>query len=172
MAYEEVRRCNLPDNARAEGRPSVAQPSTRSQKTLLATSLPQPSSNPRPTMSSLPRPASVAMPVPRHGALGVGRAPSTQRNRSRSYHPYPQTHRPTPTTSTAAVSAGYAVLGGIALNSSMSAGAARKASRAKRESFKPRPSMDDDWGAPAANDGPRRFAGFAGGTVQEVEEDF
>ncbi|KAI0700321.1 microtubule associated protein-domain-containing protein [Cytidiella melzeri] len=123
-------------------------------------------------LSSLPRPTSIAMPVPRHGSLGVGRVPSVQRHHSRGYHPYPQTQRSTSATAVSSSSATYAVMGSMALNSSLGAGVARKASRTRRESFKPRPSIDNDWGAPAAADGQKRWAGFAGGAVQEEEEDF
>ena len=43
---------------------------------------------------------------------------------------------------------------------------AKKASRARRESFKPRPSMENDWAV-----GGGRYAGFAG-AVKEEDEDY
>lgn len=50
------------------------------------------------------------------------------------------------------------------------AGAVRKASRARRESFKPRPSMDEVWSSTGTTGG--RYPGFAGGVVAEENEDW
>ena len=49
---------------------------------------------------------------------------------------------------------------------------AKKATRARRESFKPRPSMDDDWAADVGLGGQRRWAGFAGVVVKEEDEEY
>lgn len=117
------------------------------------------------TSSALPRPISNApsliMPVPRHPSaiLGHGRAPSSAQHSAASYHPYPQTHRSTSASSQPTV---YGAM-------SLTAGAVRKASRARRESFKPRPSMDETWSSTAASG---RYPGFAGGVVAEENEDF
>ena len=69
----------------------------------------------------------------------------------------------------------FAVMGSMAMNSlGTGGGVVRKAQRTKRESFKPRPSMDDVWDVPpiAVAGGQKRWAGFAGGTVKEEEEEF
>ncbi|KAL6303787.1 microtubule associated protein-domain-containing protein, partial [Sparassis latifolia] len=123
-----------------------------------------------PTMagSSLPRPIPVAMPVPRPGtvqhALGHGRVPSIQPH-PHSYHPYSAAARTVSSTTTPA----YHAYGAPPLNSHA---AARKASRARRESFKPRPSMDENWTGLTVSvaDGGRRWAGFSGSVVKEEEE--
>ncbi|TCD69305.1 hypothetical protein EIP91_008060 [Steccherinum ochraceum] len=117
------------------------------------------------TSSALPRPISNApslvMPVPKHPSafLGHGRAPSSVQRSAPSYHPYPQTQRSTSASSQPTV---YGAM-------SLTAGAVRKASRARRESFKPRPSMDEAWSSTAASG---RYPGFAGGVVAEENEDF
>ncbi|KAI0071602.1 hypothetical protein K474DRAFT_1668836 [Panus rudis PR-1116 ss-1] len=119
--------------------------------------------------SALPRPVSIAMPVPKpgtqHHILGHGRVPSTQQHSSHSYHPYPQTQR---STSSGGIRVYGAVSHGVAV-APVTAGAARKASRVRRESFKPRPSVDGEW---TAHEGNRRWPGFAGGAVREEEEDY
>ncbi|KAH8103389.1 microtubule associated protein-domain-containing protein [Cristinia sonorae] len=115
------------------------------------------------TSSGLPRPAQtyIAMPVPKHpsAVLGHGRAPSSNQ-RANSYHPYPQTQRST------SASSQPRVHGAVSLG--MSAGAVRKASRARRESFKPRPSVDEVWTSTAGG----RYPGFSGGVVTEENEDY
>lgn len=121
-----------------------------------------------PTTSSLPRPVPLAMPVPKpgtqHHVLGHGRVPTSQLNHhSHSYHPYPQTQRSTS-------AGGVRVYGAIAVvGTGGTAGAARKASRVRRESFKPRPSIDEAW---TDAGGGKRWPGFAGGAVREEDEDF
>lgn len=136
-----------------------------------------------PSPSSLRIPSSsnskVAEPTPQTRATGksrntpmsTGRVGSAQRPRTRSYHPYPQSQR--------SVLPTVRVYGAVGLNSNRSgpSGAtARKApapaSRQRRESFKPRPSIDSDWAGGGAGCGDRRFAGFAGGAVAEEDEDF
>lgn len=124
-------------------------------------------------MSSLPRPVPIAMPVPKpgtqHHALGHGRVPSAQQ--LSSSHTY-QSHQPAVraasstymSTSTSSYGRGYGA------GSSAAAAVAKKASRARRESFKPRPSVDEDWAAGIGlGDGGRRWAGLAG-TVKEEDE--
>ena len=120
--------------------------------------------------SSLPRPVPLAMPVPKSGARhhALGRVASAHSNhRSHNYHPYPQTQRSTS-------AGGIRVYGAVNLN----AKAERKAPRTQRKSFKPRPSMDDvrhvDANSVGAGGGggAKRYPGFAGGVVQEEDEDF
>lgn len=119
--------------------------------------------------SSLPRPV-VAMPASRsgtsHHGLGYGRAPSSHVPHAHSYHPYPASHR--------AASHASATLRHTSATLYPTL-AAKKASRARRESFRPRASMDDNRtlgaGRPDTG-GQRRWAGFAGVAVKEEEEDF
>jgi hypothetical protein len=136
--------------------------SASATKQLRAPSPPRTANKPS---ASLPRATPVTMPATKHAIQGVGRAPSTQRNHARGYHPYPQTHRTAAASrapaSSAARSTGtavpmFGVMGSVALNSGT--GIARKAARAPL--------------ATGSNDGPKRFAGFAGGTVQEEFEGF
>ncbi|KZT70570.1 hypothetical protein DAEQUDRAFT_725083 [Daedalea quercina L-15889] len=114
------------------------------------------------SMSSLPRPVPIAMPVPKpgtvHHALGHGRVPSAQAQPS--YQVIQAQIRSVSSTSTMS----YRSYGASTLNSSV---LARKASRARRESFKPRPSMENDWTM-----GGGRWAGFAGAAVKEEDEDY
>lgn len=150
-------------------------PATRARHTRSTSKehrLPSPprTASSKPLPASVQRAASLTMPVPKRGAALTGRVASVQHHRTRGYHPYPQTKRSVSAAVTA--SAGYAIMGGAALNSSVAAGAAKKAMRARRESFKPRPSIDDGWANATATDGPRRWAGFAGGAVREEDEDF
>ncbi|KAH9925793.1 microtubule associated protein-domain-containing protein [Fomitopsis serialis] len=113
--------------------------------------------------SSLPRPVPLAMPVPKpgtvHHALGHGRVPSAQAQSS--YHPYQSSHNQTRSTSSTSSTA-YRSYGAPALSSNV---LAKKASRARRESFRPRPSMENDWAV-----GGGRWAGFAGAVVKEEED--
>ena len=124
-----------------------------------------PSKNPARASSALPVPthAPIAMPVPKHptSVLGHGRAPSSAQRAAPSYHPYPQTQR-----SLSAQSQQPRVYGAMA----MAGGAARKASRARRESFKPRPSVDEVWTSTTTTGG--RYPGFAGGVVAEETGDW
>lgn len=141
----------------------------RSRSTSRGASTRPPASS---SSSALPRPVSIpvtthasqlAMPIPKHPSaiLGHGRAPSSNQRAASSYHPYPQSQRSASGSSRQPQVYGAAALG-------MSAGAARKASRARRESFKPRPSMDEDWTAAATG----RYPGFSGGVVAEENEDY
>lgn len=113
------------------------------------------------SMSSLPRPVPIAMPVPKpgtvHHALGHGRVPSAQAA-PHSYGLAQSQMRATSAASAMSYSRGY---GAPALNASV---LAKKASRARRESFKPRPSMENDW---AMSGG--RYAGFAGAVKEEED---
>lgn len=120
-----------------------------------------------PTMpTSLPRPASTA---PRSvsyqhqqpSTLGPSRAGTS---RARNYHPYPQIRRISPVKK-----AEIRVYGSTALNSNQPAAVAKKAARLRRESFKPRQSIDsgDNW---ASGGGDNRFAGMLGGAVEELDE--
>lgn len=171
-------------------RPKLGEATTTYTNNHASTSNPPPLPVPIvPLGSSRPRPPSpsglrvpstsngkvaVTQPTPRvtgvkRGTpMGAGRVGSAQRTRTRNYHPYPQTHRSTQAPT-------VRVYGAVGLNSSVAAPpatTARKASasRQRRESFKPRPSMDDGWGG-GGGGGDKRFAGFAGGTVVE-EDDF
>jgi protein regulator of cytokinesis 1 len=106
------------------------------------------------TGRSLPRPATaIGMVVPKpgtqHHALGHGRVPSASSTRVFS--------------SSTTSSRGYNVKG-------MGAGAsAKKAARARRESFKPRPSVDD-WEQQLQLQQSSRWGGY-GGSVKEEDED-
>ncbi|KAH9950769.1 microtubule associated protein-domain-containing protein [Amylocystis lapponica] len=153
---------NAPDLGRSRGAgPRAASPSKIPSKTPTTT-------------SSLPRPVPVAMPVPRpgsvHHVLGHGRVPSVQPH-THSYHPYAAS-------ASRAVSqasgVGYAGRGYSAQPVAPHV-VAKKASRARRESFRPRPSMDENWVAGAGlgggeAGGPRRWGGFSGGAVKEEED--
>ncbi|KAH9829873.1 microtubule associated protein-domain-containing protein [Rhodofomes roseus] len=115
--------------------------------------------------SSLPRPVPLAMPVPKpgtvHHALGHGRVPSAQA--AHSGYSYQASHSQMRSTSSTSTTS-YRTYGAPALNSSV---LAKKASRARRESFRPRPSVDNDWAV-----GGGRWAGFAGAAVKEEDEDY
>ncbi|KAG5652554.1 hypothetical protein H0H81_004615 [Sphagnurus paluster] len=110
--------------------------------------------------SSLPRPVPIAMPVPRlgtqHHALGHGRVPSAAAYGGA---------RGTSSTSSGTYGARYA-----------SAGSAygppeivKKATRARRESFKPRPSMDGDMALGVYHGHGGRWPGLAGSVREEDE---
>ncbi|KAG6890335.1 hypothetical protein C0992_002318 [Termitomyces sp. T32_za158] len=109
-----------------------------------------------PSGSSLPRPVSVSIPKPgtQHHALGHGRAP---------------------TSFTYKVSSTSRTTSGVYGTRYPSAGAraqavVKKATRARRESFKPRPSVDGDLGVSVAlGSYGGRWPGLAG-SVQEEEE--
>ena len=60
------------------------------------------------------------------------------------------------------------VYGSTTLNGNKQATSTKKVTRPKRESFKPRPSIDpvDNWD----NGNDKRFAGMLGGAVAEVDE--
>ncbi|TFK86430.1 hypothetical protein K466DRAFT_524216 [Polyporus arcularius HHB13444] len=131
------------------------------------TKIPLPGKTPTMAGSSLPRPVPIAMPVPKpgtaHHALGHGRVPSAQQlGSNHSYHPYAASRTASYTSSTA-----YSRYGGPIPSAVV---VAKKATRARRESFKPRPSMDDDWAGDVGLGGQRRWAGFPGVTVKEEDE--
>ena len=125
--------------------------------------------------SSLPRPVPLAMPVPKpgtvHHALGHGRVPSAQQlGSSHSYHPYASN----PSSRAVSYSSSSTTYTSGRYGTQASAAAvAKKASRARRESFKPRPSMDENWAADVGPGGAqRRWAGFAGVSVKEEDEEY
>lgn len=107
--------------------------------------------------SSLPRPVPIAMPVPKpgtvHHALGHGRVPS-------AHQPYHQPYQ------TGTRAASYVAPTAYGRYAPLAAAVVKKASRARRESFKPRPSVDENWAADVGLGG-RRWAGLAG-----VEEEY
>lgn len=130
--------------------------------------------------SSLPRPVPIAMPVPKvgtqHHALGHGRVPSAQQ--LSSSHALPS-HQPgaravssyMSSTSSMSSSYGRGYSGSGSSAAIAAAAVAKKASRARRESFKPRASVDEDWAAGIGlGDGGRRWAGLADGAVKEEDE--
>jgi protein regulator of cytokinesis 1 len=92
-----------------------------------------------PSYTSLPRPMPIPKPGTQQHALGHGRVPSSQ--------------------SRLASSTSTRVPSGAAGRPSRNTG------RTRRESFKPRPSMDDDWAADA-----RRWV--ANAVVKEEDEDY
>ncbi|KAF7798089.1 hypothetical protein EIP86_009303 [Pleurotus ostreatoroseus] len=112
-----------------------------------------------------PRPRSV---VAQPRSVSYQQTPTLGPNRggnprARNYHPYPQTRRMSPVKK-----AEIRVYGSTALNSNQQATSTKKTSRLKRESFKPRQSIDpdDNW----ASGSDKRFAGMLGGAVSEVDE--
>ena len=135
-----------------------------------------PSKTPSGGGSSLPRPGQLAMPVPKpgtqHHALGHGRVPS-------SLAPPPSAY-PGMMRSTSAVGYGAGAGGGGGKRfPSASAGyegrgaaigveIMKKASRARRESFKPRPSIDHMESIGVM--GMRYGGGFVGGLKEEDED--
>ncbi|KAI0777683.1 microtubule associated protein-domain-containing protein [Trametes elegans] len=124
--------------------------------------------------SSLPRPVPIAMPVPKpgtaHHALGHGRVPSAQQlGSNHAYHTSARATSYMSSSTTSSYGRGYSSGSGTAVHA---AAVAKKASRARRESFKPRPSMDENWACGVAltdGSGGRRWAGYAG-TVKEEDE--
>ncbi|KAI8970590.1 microtubule associated protein-domain-containing protein [Trametes punicea] len=129
--------------------------------------------------SSLPRPVPIAMPVPKpgtaHHALGHGRVPSAQHlSTSHSYDSHQPGARATSYMSTSIPSSygrGYGLGSSAAVNA---AAVAKKATRARRESFKPRPSVDENWASGVAilDAGGRRWAGLPGSAVKEEDEEY
>ncbi|KAI0826615.1 microtubule associated protein-domain-containing protein [Trametes gibbosa] len=126
-------------------------------------------------MSSLPRPVPIAMPVPKpgtaHHALGYGRVPSAQQlSSSHSYQPGIRAASYMSTTSTTSSTYSRGLGSSVGSNAAV---VAKKASRARRESFKPRPSVDEDWAKGVGlsdGAGARRWAGLAGAAVKEEDE--
>lgn len=117
----------------------------------------------------LPRPQGLA--ASKRGTPMTGRVGSATKLKARSYHPY--TRPAKPRSASAQPPPTVRVYGAVGLNSVGAAPAASTARKpsARRESFRPRASVDEDWtgGASTAD---KRFAGFAGGMVQEEDEDF
>ena len=150
------------NNAPAHGHPQPYLGSSRgpgAHRPGSPSKIPSKSSSSSSSLSSLPRPVPLAMPVPKpgtaHHALGHGRVPSAQAQAQ-----YGQVR---------AASASYRGPGSYASQQQQQLSAsvlAKKASRARRESFKPRPSVDNDWVL-----GGGRYAGFAG-AVKEEDEDY
>ena len=92
-----------------------------------------------PTYSTLPKPVPIPKPGTQHHALGHGRVPSTQQlSQSR-----------------------------LGSSRGASGAAARNAGRVRRESFKPRPSIDGDWGGTD-----RQWGAGLANTVREEDEDY
>jgi len=113
---------------------------------------------PHAEQSSLPRPATLStMPVPKpgtqHHALGHGRVPST------AYTGYTAGQRSASSTA-GLTSSTYGVRYASGGSGYAAAGVVKKATRARRESFKPRPSMDDREVGPGVHGG--RWGGLAG----------
>ncbi|KAF8066744.1 microtubule associated protein [Lyophyllum atratum] len=115
-------------------------------------------------LSSLPRPAPVAMPVPKpgtqHHALGHGRVPSSA------------AYGGARTTSAAGMTSGTYGARYASAGSGYGAPAVmKKATRARRESFKPRPSVDGDMALGGGHGGGYggRWPGLAGSVREEDE---
>ncbi|GLB41020.1 putative microtubule associated protein (MAP65/ASE1 family) [Lyophyllum shimeji] len=114
--------------------------------------------------SSLPRPAQIAMPIPKpgtqHHALGHGRVPSGV------------VYMGARATSTSAgmTSGTYGARYASAGSGYGAPAAMKKATRARRESFKPRPSADEDMGRGGGLGGyGGRWPGLAGSVREEDE---
>lgn len=116
--------------------------------------------------SSLPRPVSLAVPKPgtQHHALGHGRMPGTvipgggdTYSTSGGAKGYGSGRY-----ASATAASGYDRTGSMTMGKMM-----KKSSRARRESFKPRPSMDDMGVSVGLG---ARWAGF-GGAVQEEDDE-
>ena len=97
-------------------------------------------------------------------ALGPNRG-ATPRSHG-GFHPYPQTNRVSPVKS-----AQIRMYGAAAVNSNHQATLTKKAARARRESFKPRPSVEPGLGDDWATSSDTRYAGLLGGSVREEDED-
>lgn len=122
--------------------------------------------------SSLPRPAArhpthPPMPINTHsrneyGPAGIGMGYATSLREQ-------QQNRITSTASLATTATTFAVMGAAALKGHVASNGLR-ASRNRRESFKPRPSMDSvgTWAGAEGVGG--RWGGFAGSAVQEEDE--
>lgn len=119
---------SAPNKRQRLGDPVGAPPMTVTR----STSKGPPPSNPRTgtrsktPVSSLPRPVPGPKPGTQHYALGHGRIPSTQ-------------HQVVPTR-----------LGSSTRSTTSSLHSSRNGGRVRRESFKPRPSTDGDWGGAAS----------------------
>ncbi|KAG6833143.1 hypothetical protein H0H87_010857 [Tephrocybe sp. NHM501043] len=111
--------------------------------------------------TSQPRPTAVAMPVPKpgtqHHALGHGRVPSNA------------AYLRVSSTSAGMTSGVYGAR--YARSGSGAPAVAKKATRARRESFKPRPSFDADMGVSVGLGSYRgRWPGLTGSVREEEEE--
>jgi protein regulator of cytokinesis 1 len=134
-----------------------------------------PSKTPCGEGSSLPRPAALAMVMPKagtqHHALGHGRIPSTVIYGAgvTGVNAYSSGTRSTSSTSTAP-GYGRALSGAYSKSNAVSGShQLKKATRARRESFKPRPSMDStlDLAVSVGVSGGRWGGGY---TVREEDE--
>ncbi|GJE92448.1 hypothetical protein PsYK624_086020 [Phanerochaete sordida] len=125
------------------------------------------------TPAPQPTPAPRGLAASKRGTPMTGRIGSAQKSRPRNFHPYSRPAKSA--TASRTQPAPVRVYGAVGLNSARAAPAASTARKpsARRESFRPRPSIDQDgpW-AGAASTADKRFAGFAGGMVQEEDEDF
>lgn len=128
--------------------------------------------------SGLPRPATMGMVVPKpgtqHHALGHGRVPTSVIYGTGAYAPGGMGVRSASVSVSgygsagrAASGGGYGKMAGVGVGAG-AGGMAKKATRAKRESFKPRPSVDAmDMGVSVGHGTKRWDGGF---TVNEDEE--
>lgn len=125
-----------------------------------------PGKTPNEGQSSLPQPATLGrMPIPKpgtqHHALGHGRVPSTAG--------YPGGPVGSKSVSSAAglTSSTY---GGRYGSGNAATGTMKKATRARRESFKPRPSIDDREMGLSVHGG--RWGGLTGSVREEEDEEY
>ncbi|KAI0055291.1 hypothetical protein BV25DRAFT_1895369 [Artomyces pyxidatus] len=125
-----------------------------------------------PSTSILPRAVSVPRIGTQHHALGHGRVPSAQQQQQQAHDKLGASlsnsvYRPVSSVSSqmslGASASSYRSAPSLASSTS------RKAARARRESFRPRPSVEGPW-APGLGTGRYGGLGFAGG-VKEEEED-
>ncbi|THH10768.1 hypothetical protein EW146_g8269 [Bondarzewia mesenterica] len=145
--------------------------------TGLAMPVPKPAASLSTSTSSLPRPRALAAPRTgiQHHSLGHDRMPSTAvRNSGRAHTSAAgqRGSRQAPRAVSASAAGVYRSAGGP-LNSVARPNPqmlARKASRARRESFKPRPSVNGPWALPRPTAG--KHGGFDGVVVKEEEEDY
>ncbi|PCH37199.1 hypothetical protein WOLCODRAFT_140758 [Wolfiporia cocos MD-104 SS10] len=121
------------------------------------------SSLPRPVLTAVPVPKLPPLPPPSYGRVGAVK----KAQRTHAYHPYRSSQR----TGAGAGSGGAAQRAGRG-PAQASMFSAQKAMRARRESFKPRASMGEEWAAGAdADAGQPRWAGFSDVTVKEEPEE-
>lgn len=120
--------------------------------------------------SSLPRPVPLAMPVPKpgtqHHALGHGRVP-TGANYGTGYAGGRST-----SSAAGSTSGGYGsryASGGLGYGAGAGGGVLKKATRARRESFKPRPSVDAMGMSVGMGSHGGRWAGLTGSVREEDE---
>ncbi|KAI0313957.1 microtubule associated protein-domain-containing protein [Amylostereum chailletii] len=116
--------------------------------------------------SSLPRPVVVPRPGTQHHALGHGRVPSAQQERAVSGG-MPRSTSAQRGLGVSTSYRGYASSStlGCSVNDTNPKAAARKASRARRESFKPRPSVEGTWALGVSG----QYGGFPDAAVKEED---